>query len=84
MNTTELREDLHKRIDDMDERLLKAIHTILLLQEEKVEDPIIGYDTEGNPVLASVAKAEYEKIINESNEENSLTISDFRKEVASW
>ncbi len=34
MNTTELREDLHKRIDDMDERLLKAIHTILHLQED--------------------------------------------------
>jgi hypothetical protein len=55
------------------------------LQVEKaVIDPVIGYNIEGNPILAGVAKVEYVSIMHESNEVNSLSISELRKEVASW
>jgi hypothetical protein len=84
MSTTEIREDLHRRIDDMDERLLQAIHTIVLLQEEKEEDMVIGYDIEGNPILASVANLEYAKRLTAIKNGQGIAIEDLIEESEQW
>jgi hypothetical protein len=75
---------LHKRIDEMDERLLQAIHTIVFIQEEKEEDPVIGYDIDGNPILASVASLEYAKRLAAIKTGQGTAIEDLIVESEQW
>lgn len=85
MSTAEKRETLRQRIDELDDKFIEAIYAIVEAYEEKEEDPIIGYDIEGNPKRASVMKKIYnEQVKNAIEKGEFITIEDLEKEMETW
>ena len=85
MSTAEKRETLRQKIDQLDEKFIEAIYAIVEAYEEKDEDPIIGYDIEGNPKRASVMKKIYnEQVKNAIEKGEFITIEDLEKEMETW
>ena len=85
MSTAEKREALRQKIDQLDEKFIEAIYAIVEAYEEKDEDPIIGYDIEGNPKRASVMKKIYnEQVKNAIEKGEFITIEDLEKEMETW
>lgn len=85
MSTAEKRETLRQKIDELDEKFIEAIYAIVEAYEEKEEDPIIGYDIEGNPKRASVMKKIYnEQVKNAIEKGEFITIEDLEKEMETW
>ncbi|MBX2927861.1 MAG: hypothetical protein KF852_08515 [Saprospiraceae bacterium] len=85
MNSVELRQNLHQLIDELDEHFLNAVHSLVsTYQENKINDPIAGYDIYGNPKRAGEMMAVYEKRLAAMAEGNFITAEDLRKESESW
>ena len=85
MSTAEKRETLRQKIDELDEKFIEAIYAIVEAYEEKDEDPIIGYDIEGNPKRGSVMKKIYnEQVKNAIEKGEFITIEDLEKEMETW
>lgn len=85
MSTAEKRESLRQKIDELDEKFIEAIYAIVEAYEEKEEDPIIGYDIEGNPKRASVMKKIYDEQVKNAIEKGEfITIEDLEKEMETW
>ena len=52
MNAVELRSELHKLIDQLDEPFLKAVHSLISVYQEGKEDAVLGYEGDGTAVTA--------------------------------
>lgn len=77
MSAIEIRADLIQRIGKMDERFLKAVH--LMVSSYQEEDPIVGYDIDGTPIYASVAKIQFAEDLSKQDE--FMSLEDFEKEL---
>ncbi len=85
MSTAEIRADLIKRIANLDERFLEAMHLMAVAYDSKSEDPIIGYDIDGKPKYASVMKAIYDEEVRAAREDGKfITIEELEKEMETW
>lgn len=85
MGTVEIRAEVHNMIDRLDEGFLKVVYAMLETYErQQKEDPIVGYDIEGLPLYASVAKAEYARRVAAMKDGQSTTIEELRKESEEW
>lgn len=52
--------------------------------EQQGDDPIIGYDIEGNPIFASVAKREFKARLDAVDRGDYITLEDLKKESETW
>ncbi len=86
MSAVEIRTEIQSYLDKVhDESFLKVVHSMLDAYLKENEDPIIGYDIEGNPKRASVMMKVYEDEIRAAREEGAfLTIEELEKEMESW
>jgi hypothetical protein len=86
MSTVEIRSEINLFLDQVDEGFLKVVHSMLnAYVREKVEDPIIGYDIEGNPKRASVMKKIYDAEVKAAIENDEfITLEDLEKEAETW
>lgn len=83
MSTIEMREELHRLVDQVDETFLKALHALLAAYAEE-HDPILGYRVDtGEPVRASQAEEEFEQIVQEVKQGDYITIEDLIKQKSS-
>jgi hypothetical protein len=48
------------------------------------EDPIIGYEIDGTPVRASVARQQLLAEVEAAEKGDYITLEDFKKEVETW
>jgi predicted transcriptional regulator len=82
MSTVEIRSELHQLIDQVDERFLKAVY--LMVSAYQQEDPIAGYDLQGNPKLASEMMDKYEAGIAAVEEGNFITADELEEKSQQW
>jgi hypothetical protein len=84
-NTTELRSDLHRYVDRLDDKFLAIVHSMVdAYIEQQNDDPIIGYSVEGVPMYASVAKREYKARVEAVDRGEFITFEDLVKESSTW
>ena len=85
MSTVEIRSEIDLFLDQVDESFLKVVHSMLnTYVRENVEDPIIGYDVDGKPLHASVARKLFEKELEGVKRGEYITIEDLEKESETW
>ena len=84
-NTSELRADLHRYIEQLDDKFVAIVHSMFdtyIKQQE--EDPIIGYSVEGVPMYASVAKREFKARMDAADRGEFITLEELIKESGTW
>lgn len=80
MSAEELRAKIKEQIDQIDdERFLRVLLATLQAYEKEFGDPIIGYEADGTPVKASVAKQQFAEDL--SKPEEFMSVEDFEKEL---
>jgi hypothetical protein len=85
MSALDFRADLHQLIDQLDERFLKAVHSMVsVYQSSAEEDPVAGYDLHGNPKRASEMITVYEQRLAAMEAGEYISAEDLRKDAASW
>ncbi|AEE50557.1 hypothetical protein [Haliscomenobacter hydrossis] len=85
MTEVQIRTEVHKMVDRLDETLLAAIHSMLQTYEQKKEDdPIVGYDLNGLPLRASLLKEELLQELEGVEKGHFITIEDLEKKSEQW
>lgn len=85
MTQVQIRSEVHKMVDRLDETLLAAIHSMLQTYEQKKEDdPIVGYDLNGLPLRASLLKEELLQELEGVEKGHFITIEDLEKKSEQW
>ncbi|MEL6658811.1 MAG: hypothetical protein AAFY48_01545 [Bacteroidota bacterium] len=84
MSAVEMREEVHQLIDQIDDRLLKAVYAMLGTYVKKEDDPVLGYETDGTPVTASTFLEQAEKAVAEAKEGKGITVEELRKRSEEW
>ena len=80
MSSLEIRHEIDFFLGQVkDESFLKVLHSMLGTYVQEQEDPIIGYETDGTAVRASVAKAQFAEDLNKPEE--FISLEDFEKEL---
>ncbi len=84
MSTVEIRTELHRFIDEMDEKFLKVVHSMINTYRKESLDPIIGFDVDGVPLYASEAKKRFKEQLEGVKRGEYITIEDLEKEAEKW
>ena len=85
MSSAELRSELHEYIDRLDDQFVAVVHSMLDTYIKQQEgDPIVGYDGEGNPIHASVAKEEYKARLEAVDRGEYVTLEELKKQSRTW
>ena len=83
MSTLEMRQALHKRIDQIDEKFLKAVYAMVVAYLDE-EDPIVGYEVDGRPIYASLLREELEKEVENAERGNYISAEELDKKSRAW
>jgi hypothetical protein len=89
MSTIDMRTESQQILERIDERFLAAVHALLKtydVQEETLEDEVIGYSVVTNePILASEADDTFEAIVDDVKKGNYIDVDDLIAErSAQW
>lgn len=85
MSAAEIKAEINLYLEKVkDETFLKVVHSMLDTYVKEHEDPIIGYDIDGLPLYASVAKKRFKKQLEGVKRGEYITIEDLEKEMESW
>lgn len=84
MSTVELKTDVHRLVDQLDDHFLKVVHVMLDTYLQAQKDPVIGYDVDGKPLLASVAKKKFKEQLEGVERGEYLTVEELEKESETW
>ena len=85
MSAVEIRSEIQSYLDKVqDESFLKVVHSMLGTYIKELEDPIIGYDVDGVPLYASVAKKLFKEQLEGVERGEFVTIEDLEKEMETW
>ena len=80
-----MRSDLHRYVDQLDDKFVAIVHSMLETYiEQQEEDPIIGYSVEGVPMFASVAKREFKARLDAVDRGEFITLDELKKESKTW
>lgn len=81
MSAAEIRTEINQYLDLVkDESFLKVVHSMLNTYiQEKMEDPIIGYEIDGAPVRAGEARKQFAEDLQKREE--FMSLEDFEKEL---
>lgn len=80
MSTVEIRAEINAYLDQVkDESFLKVVHSMLNTFIKEQKDPIIGYEVDGTPIRASVARKQFEEDLKRRDE--FMSLEDFEKEL---
>ena len=85
MSAVEIRAEIQSYLEQVkDESFLKVVHSMLGTYIKELEDPIIGYDVDGVPLYASVAKKLFKEQLEGVERGELVTIEDLEKEMETW
>jgi hypothetical protein len=79
MSTEEMREQVHQLVNEIDERLLKAVYALLSTYTKNEDELIEGYDLDGNPMSAEQLMDKYEAGLAEVKAGNYVTVEELRE-----
>ena len=81
MSAVEMREEVHQMVDELDNRLLKAIHSMLVSYQ--TEEPI-GYEVNGDPIYGSELGEALDKEVKAAESGNYITVEELAKRSKEW
>ncbi|PSR12859.1 MAG: hypothetical protein DA408_12230 [Bacteroidetes bacterium] len=85
MSAVEIRTEIQSYLEQVqDESFLKVVHSMLGTYVKEHEDPIIGYDVDGVPLYASVAKKLFKEQLEGVERGEFITIEDLEKDMETW
>jgi len=84
MTTIDMKTQIHEYIEQANDELVAAIHTILNQHFTQKSDTILGYSTNGEPIRAEEALERYEKSVKEFEVGNFITIEALEKKSHAW
>ena len=85
MSAVEIRAEIQSYLEKVqDESFLKVVHSMLDAYVREHEDPIIGYDVDGVPLYASVARKLFKEQLEGVERGEYITIEDLEKEMEKW
>ncbi|MEM1327144.1 MAG: hypothetical protein AAGI23_14375 [Bacteroidota bacterium] len=84
MNAAAIRTEIHDIIDHLDDSFLKVVHAMFEAYRQEQQEPIVGYNTYGNPVLTSIAETEYARRVEAMKNGESISIKQLKEEAAKW
>lgn len=85
MSAAEIRTEIHNYLEKVqDESFLKVVHSMLGAYVREHEDPVIGYDVDGVPLYASVARKLFKEQLEGVERGEYITIEDLEKEMEKW
>jgi len=84
MSTTEIRSQIDKYLEQLDDSFLKAVHSMLATYVKEQKEHIIGYDINGKPITAEEAKAQYDKDLSEVKNGSYSTLKDIKEKSKQW
>lgn len=79
MSTTEMKTQIHDYLEQVDDALVQAIHTILNKQITQQSNPILGYSSNVEPIRTEEALERYEKSGKEFEAGNFMTIEELEE-----
>lgn len=74
-----MREQVHQLVNEIDERLLKAVYALLSTYTKNEDELIEGYDLDGNPMSAEQLMDKYEAGLAEVKAGNYVTVEELRE-----
>ncbi|WP_298323410.1 hypothetical protein [uncultured Dokdonia sp.] len=81
MGALELREEVLKKVQDADERLLAMINALAISYQES---EVIAYTVEGEPLSREQYKQELQEAKSEYKRGEYTAVDDFKKEIKDW
>jgi hypothetical protein len=84
MSAIELREEINRYLNQVDEGFLKVVHSMLDTYVREKDDPIIGYEIDGTAVRASEARRQFIADIEAAKRGEYITLEDLEKESETW
>jgi len=78
-----MRQALHKRIDQIDEKFLKAVYAMVTAYLDE-EDPIVGYEVDGKPIYASALREELDKEVENVVNGDYISAEELDKKSRTW
>ena len=84
MTTIDMKTQIHEYIEQANDELVAAIHTILKQHITQKPDTILGYGSNGEPIHAEEALERYEKSVKEFEAGNFITIEELDKKSKTW
>lgn len=84
MSAIEIKAQINKYLDQVDDSFLQVVHSMLDTYVKVQKDPIIGYDVDGTPLHASIAKKQYEKDLKGVEKGEFITAKELRKQSKKW
>lgn len=87
MSAIEIREEVHELVNQLDDKLLTAVHAMLesyIKQEDLTEEGVIGYEIDGTPITVGYAMVEYRHRIEEVKKGNYISLEDLEAEAEQW
>ena len=85
MSIAQLRRDIDRKLDEMEQPMLEALHTLLYVQPA-IEDEadIVGYDSSGEPITKAVFAEQADKIVKEVRAGEYVTLEESRERTKAW
>jgi 3'-phosphoadenosine 5'-phosphosulfate (PAPS) 3'-phosphatase len=65
MSTVEMRTEVHKMIDEIDDALLAAVHALLGAYKQQQKEAVIGYEVDGTPITAAAFLEQADELMAE-------------------
>jgi hypothetical protein len=82
MSAVEMREQVHQLVDEIDERLLKAV--FLLMSSYQNEEGPIGYEMDGSPIYGSELGELLDQEVEAAKQGNYITVEELAKRSQKW
>jgi hypothetical protein len=81
MSNLEIKTELHRLIDQVDERFLKALYLMVSAYQE--EKPL-GYNMDGTPIFGSVLGKELDKEVEAAKQGRYISVEELEKRSEQW
>ena len=85
MSITQLRRDIDRKLDEMEQPMLEALHTLLYVQPlTKDESDIVGYNSSGEPITKVEFAQQADRIVKEVRAGEYVTLEESRERTKAW
>jgi trehalose/maltose hydrolase-like predicted phosphorylase len=84
MSTVEMRSEVHKMIDEIDDAFLAAVHALLGTYKQQQKEAVIGYEVDGTPITAAAFIEQADELMAEVERGEYVTLKELEQESESW
>lgn len=87
MSAAEMRANVHRLIDNLDESFLKVVHSMLdtyIKEQEEKANAIIGHEIDGTPITVSKFLKQADEAVKQAKKGTGIDIEELEKRSNLW